>query len=47
LEIFSNPGQNAGKFLAVIGDIIPKEMVDTFIRVENAIFSRIKRKQNT
>jgi len=34
LEIFSNPGQYAGKALPVIGDIIsPQEMVDTFVRV--------------
>lgn len=34
LEIFSNPGQYAGKSLPVIGDMIsPREMVDTFIRV--------------
>lgn len=34
LEIFSNPGQYAGKSLPVIGDMIsPQEMVDTFIRV--------------
>ena len=34
LEIFSNPGQYAGKSLPVIGDIIsPQEMVDTFIKV--------------
>jgi uncharacterized protein YbjT (DUF2867 family) len=34
LEIFSNPGQYAGKSLPVIGDIIsPQEMVDTFVRV--------------
>ncbi|NQX38551.1 NmrA/HSCARG family protein [Pedobacter steynii] len=34
LEIFSNPGQYAGKSLPVIGDVIsPQEMVDTFVRV--------------
>ncbi|HEY1201734.1 MAG TPA: NmrA family NAD(P)-binding protein, partial [Niastella sp.] len=34
LEIFSNPGQYAGKSLPVIGDIItPGEMVETFTRV--------------
>jgi uncharacterized protein YbjT (DUF2867 family) len=34
LEIFSDPGQYAGKSLPVIGDMIsPQEMVDTFIRV--------------
>ena len=34
LEIFSNPGQYAGKSLPVIGNIIsPQEMVDTFTRV--------------
>jgi uncharacterized protein YbjT (DUF2867 family) len=34
LEIFSNPGQYAGKSLPVIGDMIsPREMIDTFIRV--------------
>jgi len=34
LEIFSNPGEYAGKSLPVIGDIIsPQEMVDTFVRV--------------
>lgn len=34
LEIFSNPGQYAGKSLPVVGDIIsPQEMVDTFIQV--------------
>jgi uncharacterized protein YbjT (DUF2867 family) len=34
LEVFSNPGQYAGKVLPVIGDIIsPQEMVDTFVRV--------------
>jgi uncharacterized protein YbjT (DUF2867 family) len=34
LEIFSNPGQYAGKSLPVIGDMIsPQEMVDTFVRV--------------
>lgn len=34
LEIFSNPGEYAGKSLPVIGDIIsPQEMVDTFTRV--------------
>lgn len=33
-EIFSNPGEYAGKSLPVIGDIIsPQEMVDTFTRV--------------
>jgi uncharacterized protein YbjT (DUF2867 family) len=42
LEIFSNPGQYAGKSLPVIGDIIsPQEMVDTFIRVtgKKAVYS--------
>jgi uncharacterized protein YbjT (DUF2867 family) len=34
LEIFSNPGQYAGKSLPIIGDMIsPREMVDTFVRV--------------
>lgn len=34
LEIFSKPGEYAGKSLPVIGDIIsPREMVDTFVRV--------------
>lgn len=34
LEIFSNPGEYAGKSLPVIGDIIsPQEMVDTFTRI--------------
>jgi uncharacterized protein YbjT (DUF2867 family) len=33
-EIFSDPGQYAGKSLPVIGDVIsPREMIDTFIRV--------------
>ncbi|HEY8954767.1 NmrA family NAD(P)-binding protein, partial [Chitinophaga sp.] len=42
LEIFSNPGQYAGKSLPVIGDIIsPQEMVDTFVRVtgRKAVYS--------
>lgn len=42
LEIFSNPGQYAGKSLPVIGDIIsPQEIVDTFVRVtgKKAIYS--------
>jgi uncharacterized protein YbjT (DUF2867 family) len=42
LEIFSNPGQYAGKSLSVIGDIIsPQEMVDTFVRVtgRKAVYS--------
>ena len=34
LEIFSNPGEYAGKSLPVIGDMIsPQEMVDTFVKV--------------
>ena len=34
LEIFSDPGQYAGKALPVIGEIIsPQEMVDTFVRI--------------
>jgi uncharacterized protein YbjT (DUF2867 family) len=42
LEIFSKPGQYAGKSLPIIGDIIsPQEMVDTFVRVtgKKAVYS--------
>jgi hypothetical protein len=42
LEIFSNPGQYAGKSLPVIGDIIsPQEMVETFVRItgKKAVYS--------
>lgn len=42
LEIFSDPGQYAGKSLPVIGDMIsPQEMVDTFVRVtgKKAVYS--------
>lgn len=42
LEIFSNPGQYAGKSLPIIDDIItPQEMVDTFVRVtgKKAVYS--------
>ncbi|WP_316777814.1 NmrA/HSCARG family protein [Pedobacter antarcticus] len=42
LEIFSNPGQYAGRSLPVIGDIIsPQEMVDTFVQVtgKKAVYS--------
>jgi len=49
LEIFSNPGQYAGKSLPIIGDIIsPQEMVDTFVRVtgKKAIYSAAFTKEN-
>ncbi|SHN32898.1 NmrA/HSCARG family protein [Mucilaginibacter sp. OK098] len=42
LEIFSNPGQYAGKSLPIIGDIISaREMVDTFVQVtgRKAVYS--------
>ncbi|MBB6272507.1 uncharacterized protein YbjT (DUF2867 family) [Pedobacter cryoconitis] len=49
LEIFSNPGQYAGKSLPVIGDIIsPQEIVDTFVRVtgKKAIYSSAFTREN-
>lgn len=42
LEIFSNPGEYAGKAMPVIGDIVsPQEMVDSFVSVtgEKAVYS--------
>lgn len=42
LEMFSNPGEYAGKSLPIIGDIIsPQEMVDAFVRVtgKKAVYS--------
>lgn len=49
LEIFSNPGQYAGKSLPVIGDMIsPQEMVDTFVRVtgRKAVYSSAFTREN-
>ncbi|WP_316839752.1 NmrA/HSCARG family protein [Pedobacter gandavensis] len=49
LEIFSNPGQYAGKSLPVIGDIISaQEMVDTFVRVtgKKAVYSSAFTREN-
>ena len=49
LEIFSNPGQYAGKSLPIIGDIIsPREMVDTFVRItgRKAVYSSAFTREN-